>query len=246
MALVTGLFPIARTIIETTIDYSGRTLWYGFMGVRLVTLYVAEIPWSKLDLDFQCDVNASEFCRKACFNAHFHLPVLSLWNFTYIPFIISVLLMDLFASQHRHNIIKAKMKKEMRNQTMQKSDLTDLTDVTSHDIAKNDFVINFHLQRKLLCLYLICILLRLALEICFLYVLLIHHLQNVDGSPIKCSSRLCSGSYNCMVRGAAEKRMSIYMLCTISGAIIGASVIFALYYICHYFLLHRRQLSTPM
>ncbi|XP_078508572.1 gap junction beta-2 protein-like [Lissotriton helveticus] len=237
MALVAGLFPIARTVIETSIDYSGRTLWYGFMGVRLVTLYIAEIPWNKLDLDFECDINASEFCRKGCFNAHFHLPVISLWNFTYIPFIVSVLLMDLFASQLRHNIIKAKMKRERKNQTLKHSGPTD---VTSQNIANSDFVINFHHQKKLLCLYLVCIFLRLALEIGFLYVLLIHHLQKVDGSPIKCSTGLCSETYNCVVRGAAEKRMSIYMLCTISGVIIGTSVIFALYYTCHYLLPHSR------
>ncbi|XP_069057746.1 gap junction beta-2 protein-like [Pleurodeles waltl] len=240
MALVSGLFPVLRTVIETTTDYNGRTLWFGFMGIRLITVYIAEIPWSKLDTDFQCDVNTSDFCRKACYNAHFHIPVVSLWNFTYIPFIISVFLMELFASQLRHNLIKAKKKEGMKNKTLQHSD------PTGQDMAQKVFMIDFHHQKKLLGLYLSCIILRLVLEIGFLYVLLRHHLPNVDGSPINCSTGLCSGPYTCMVRGAAEKRMSIFMLCTVSGAIIGTSVIFALYCICHYLLLRRRQPGRPM
>ncbi|XP_078508570.1 gap junction beta-2 protein-like [Lissotriton helveticus] len=243
MAMVTGLIPILRGAIEATTDYHGRTLWFGFMAVRLIALYIAEMPWSKSDTDFQCDVNASEFCRKACFNDHFDSPIVSLWNFTYILFVISVLLMELFASQLRYNIIKAKLKHGALSVT---SGTNGITGVKGHDLAQQDIMIDFHLQKKMLGLYLTCITLRLGLEMAFLYVLVVWHLPKVDGSPITCSTGLCPGPYTCLVRAAAEKHMSIIMLCTISGAIICTSIIFLFYTTCHYILFGRNQHGSPI
>ncbi|XP_069100240.1 gap junction beta-3 protein-like isoform X2 [Pleurodeles waltl] len=243
MAMVTGLIPILRGAIEATTDYNGRTLWFGFMGVRLITLYIAEMPWSKSDTDFQCDVNASEFCRKACFNAHFDTPIIALWNFTYILFVISVLLMELFASQLRYNLIKTKLKQGAQSVTLGNNGVTG---VKGHDLAQKDIMIDFHQQKKMLGLYLFCIILRLVLEMAFLYILVVCHLPKVDGSPIICSTGLCPGPYTCLVRAAVEKRMSIIMLCTVSGAIIFTSVLFVLYTTCHYILLGRNHHGSPI
>ncbi|XP_073403530.1 tumor necrosis factor receptor superfamily member 12A [Dendrobates tinctorius] len=156
MAMVTGLIPILRTALEATTDYSGRTMWFGFAVVRLLALYVSELPWSKLDLDFDCRGNeTSEFCRKACFSDHFQVPVVSTWNSAYVFFVASVLLMELFTSQLRHNLTKATMRKKMVQHE------GPLVGAWSSDLAHKDLVLDFHQQRTLLLLYLLCILLRL-------------------------------------------------------------------------------------
>ncbi|XP_030044714.1 gap junction alpha-9 protein-like [Microcaecilia unicolor] len=240
MAMVTGLIPILRTAIEATTDYNGRTMWFGFLAIRLLTLYVSEMPWSKLDLDFQCNGNVSEFCRKSCFNQHFDVPVVALWNFTYILFIISVLLMELFAAQLRHNLIKDKIKQELLG-PFNEGEQTNLTGVKGHDLAQKDIMIDFHQQKKLLCLYLLCILLRLVIELGFFYILIYWHLPKVNGAPINCSTLLCPGPFHCLVRASVEKRMSIYMLSTISVGIIIICCVFGFYSICHYLLLKRSQ-----
>ncbi|XP_029462798.1 gap junction alpha-9 protein-like [Rhinatrema bivittatum] len=240
MAMVTGLIPILRTAIEATTDYNGRTMWFGLLAIRLLTLYVSEMPWNKLDLDFQCNGNASEFCRKTCFNQHFDVPVVALWNFTYILFIISVLLMELFAAQLRHNLIKAKMKQELLGPFTEGEHAT-LTGVKGHDLAQKDMMIDFHQQKKLLCLYLLCILLRLAIELGFLFILICWHLPKVNGTPVNCSTLLCPGPFQCLIRASVEKTMSIYMLCTLSISIISICFVFGFYSMCHYLVLGRSQ-----
>ncbi|XP_078508574.1 gap junction beta-1 protein-like [Lissotriton helveticus] len=243
MAMVTGLVPILRAAIDATTDYNGRSVWFGCLSVRLITLFIAERPWSKLDFDFQCNGNASEFCRKSCFNAHFDIAIVSFWNLTFLLFLTSVLLMELFAWQLHHNLVKSKMKEAAKRVTEGQSDLTG---VNGKDPPRTEITIDFHRQKRLLGIYLTCVILRLILETSFIYLLVIYHLPKVVESPINCSTGPCSGPYICMVRGTADKRMSIFMLCGISGVIIVTSVIFALYSTCHYMLFHRKFEGRPI
>ncbi|KAM3916878.1 gap junction beta-1 protein-like [Leptodactylus fuscus] len=229
MAMVTGLIPILRTAVEATTDYTGRTMWFGFAVVRLLALYVSEIPWGKLDLDFDCRGNeTSEFCRKACFSEHFNIPVVSLWNSAYVFFVASVLLMELFTSQLRHNLTKTAMKKKMAQNE------GPLVGTWSSDFAHKDIILDFHHQRSLLLLYLMCVLLRLLGELAFLYILIGWHLPLVSGDPIECSTLLCPGPFMCLVRFPAEKRMSLYLLGSLSILLVLSCVVFGLYSICHY------------
>ncbi|XP_077303467.1 gap junction beta-3 protein-like [Lithobates pipiens] len=229
MAMVTGLIPILRTALEATTDYTGRTMWFGFAVVRLLTLYVSELPWGKLDLDFDCQGNqTSEFCRKTCFNNHFSVPIVSLWNSAYVFFVISVLLMELFTSQLRHNLTKSAMKNKADHPK------GPLIGTWSSDVAHKDLVLDFHHQRRLLVLYMFCIFLRLVGELTFLYFLMWWHLPMVSGDPIECSTYLCPGPFTCLVRFPAEKRMSLYLLASLSCILTSVCIVFILYSICHY------------
>ncbi|XP_071978331.1 gap junction beta-1 protein-like [Engystomops pustulosus] len=229
MAMVTGLIPILRTALEATTDYTGRTMWFGFAVVRLLALYVSELPWGKLDLDFDCRGNGtSEFCRKACFNEHFSVPVVSLWNSAYVFFVASVLLMELFTSQLRHSLTKASVRKKMAQCE------GPLVGAWSSELAHKDLVLDFHRQKVLLLLYLLCVLLRLLGEVSFLYVLFGWHLPLVSGDPIHCSSILCPGPFTCLVRFSAEKRMSLYLLGSLSALLVLTCVVFSLFSIFHY------------
>ncbi|OCT59015.1 gap junction beta-2 protein [Xenopus laevis] len=229
MAMVTGLIPILRTAVEATTDYDGRTMWYGFAVVRLIALYVSERPWGHLDQDFDCLVNGTnEFCRKACFNEHFNVPVVSLWNTCYVFFVASVLLMELFTSQIRHNLHKAALKKKPL--PVEKN----LTGTWASEHAHKDLVLDFHQQKVLLVLYLGCIMLRLVGELAFLYAVFWWYLPMVSGELIVCSTELCPGPYNCLVRFPAEKSMSLYLLTFLSISVALVSIVFGFYSGCHY------------
>ncbi|MBN3271379.1 CXB1 protein, partial [Polyodon spathula] len=242
-AIVTGLVPILKTAVEASTDYKGRTLWFGFLSVRLVTLYVAEMPWGKLDTDFQCNTTAeeTEFCRRSCFNQHFDVPVVMLWNFTYVLFSISVLLMELLASQLRHSLMKRSMKRDPGGQSGGEDSLVG---VKGHSLAKKDVMIDFHKQKTTLVVYLLCVGMRIGIEGSFLSILLLWHLPKVDGLPIHCSTALCPGPFQCFVRFDSEKRMSIYSLATISTTIVFTSIVFFLYSMCHYLVIDRSKLES--
>ncbi|KAM4697677.1 gap junction beta-6 protein-like [Rhinophrynus dorsalis] len=229
MAMVTGLIPILRTALEATTDYAGRTMWFGFAVVRLLALYVSEIPWGRLDQDFDCSGNdTTEFCRKSCFSRHFNVPVVSLWNSCYVYFVASVLLMELFTSQLRHNLTKTHMKKKVTGE-----DAT-LSGMWSSELAHKDVVLDFHYQKTLLVLYLTCILLRLVGELAFLYILFWWHLPLVSEQNFHCSTDMCPGPFTCLVRFPAEKRMSLYLLGSLSITLALVCVVFGLYSGCHY------------
>ncbi|XP_067432867.1 LOW QUALITY PROTEIN: uncharacterized protein gjz1 [Thunnus thynnus] len=98
-AIVTGLIPIQQTAVDATIIYKCRSLWFGLLCIRLVMLFLAELPFTKLDADIACDgTRRVSICTRACFNKHLHNAMMVVWNFTYILVILSVLLMELFAS----------------------------------------------------------------------------------------------------------------------------------------------------
>ncbi|MEE6528238.1 hypothetical protein FKM82_030330 [Ascaphus truei] len=241
MAMVTGLIPILRTALEATTDYAGRTMWFGFAVVRLLALYVSELPWGRLDQDFECRGNdTSEFCRKSCFGGHFSVPVVSLWNASYVFFVASVLLMELFTSQLRHNLTKAAVKRKAGHEE------GTLTGTWSSELAHKDMVLDFHHQKTLLALYLCCILLRLAGELGFLYILLWWHLPLVSGDAFHCVTELCPGPLTCLVRFPAEKRMSLYLLGSLSTCLALVCVVFGLYSGCHYFATNRTHKGGPV
>ncbi|XP_043942288.1 uncharacterized protein LOC122813826 isoform X2 [Protopterus annectens] len=246
-AVVAGLVPIVRTAVETTTDYQGRTLWFGFLIIRLVTLYFSELPWSKLDPDFECQVNVSSFCRKDCFNQHFNIPIVTVWNFACIIFLASVLVMELFASHLRKylrehlNISNSKAKNDevafISNQESESS-----TKKEESSVQKR---INFHREKILLYLYLMCIILRIIFEIIFLMILIFLHLPKVSEIPIICSTNLCPGPFPCVVRALQDKQMAVYALIVVSVLITAVSFFFMAYSCYNYGVRKRSEPFSP-
>uniref|UniRef100_H2ZS38 Connexin N-terminal domain-containing protein n=2 Tax=Latimeria chalumnae TaxID=7897 RepID=H2ZS38_LATCH len=232
--LLSGLVPVVRSAIEATTHYRGRNLWFSFLGVRLVTLYISHMPWSQLDLDFHCNITENEFCRRVCFDLHFDMSFMMLWNFTFVVFALSVLLMEIFTYQLRHSLWKGHIRQVG---PVEINGNISLTEVQEHPLASNDMMINFHKQRSMLAIYMLCVLARAVIEGSFLAVLLLWHLPKVDSSPILCSTLSCPGPYQCLVRASTEKRMSIYTMASISGSIVVFSFFFMIYSCCHYVVL---------
>lgn len=230
-ALVTGLIPILRTAVDATTTYKCRSLWFGFLCIRLVILFLAELPFTKLDGDFTCNGTRDSICIRSCFNKHFHKPMMVAWNFIYVLVVLSVLLMELFAShlrslaQKRSSQVKIDVELEVRG--------TEGAQVVTTD-PRGKTAIDLHRDRGTVGFYLLSISLRILVEVWFVYVLLSWNLPALNSGSYKCSTDVCSELYVCVVRAAPEKRMSIYALASVSGMIIVSSVLFCMYSIAHY------------
>lgn len=219
-ALVTGLIPIVRTAVDATTNYKCRSLWFGTLCIRLVILFLAELPFTKVDADFTCNTTRS-ICIKDCFNRHFHKPMMVAWNFIFVLVVISVLLMEMFTSHLRS--------------TAQKRSTQAKTDVEQEAAdTKVRLVLDLHKDRGAVLFYLLSITLRILTESWFVYVLLCWNLPALSGEPFKCPENMCHKVYDCVLQAAPEKRMSIYALASISGGIIVCLVLFCMYSIVHY------------
>ncbi|XP_034563192.1 gap junction beta-5 protein [Notolabrus celidotus] len=223
-ALVTGLIPILRTAADATTTYKCRSLWFGFLSIRLVILFLAELPFNKLDADFNCN-GTDAVCTRACFNSHFNKPMVVAWNFIYVLVIISVLLMELFTLHLRS--MADKQKRKARDEEMEAKGKED-TD------PKESMVLDFHRAKGTVGFYLLSIVLRILVETWFVYILLSWNLPALHNDVFECPADICSGFHVCVVRAAPEKRMSIYALASISAMVIVVSVLFCMYSIAHY------------
>lgn len=223
-AIVTGLIPILRTAVDASATYKGRTVWFGFLCIRLVTLFVAEMPWFKLDSDFNCN-STENICSRACFNRHFDKPAVMAWNFIFILLVMSVLLMELFTA-HLYSVFQSKNSKR-KNQV----ELESFAELTSTPGEK--MILDMHGSRNAVLFYLFSVMLRILVEFWFVYVLLVWNLPKLKMDGFLCEITGCPVQ-ECVVRATAEKCMSIYALVSISVLVIISSCVFSFYFIFHY------------
>lgn len=232
-ALVTGLIPILRTAVETTTTYKFRSMWFGMLCVRLVILFLAELPFTKLDGDFSCNSTSKDVCTSACFNRHFHKPIMMAWNYLYMLVVISALLMELLTSHLRSLALKRSAKAAVAAGVEEAELQVEATAATTTD-ASGRMVLDFHRQKGVAGFYILSIVLRIVVETWFEYILLCWNLPALGSTPYPCSTELCPEMRFCVVRAAPEKRMSIYALASISGLVIVISLLVCLYAIAHY------------
>nr|XP_046233010.1 uncharacterized protein gjz1 [Scatophagus argus] len=232
-ALVTGLIPILRTAVDATTTYKCRTLWFGLLCVRLVVLFLAQLPFTKLDTDFTCNFTGNSICTKACFNDHFHKPMMMAWNFIFVLAVLSVLLMEMFTS-HLRSLAQKRSSQVATDAELEARGKED-GPLASTD-PKGRMVLDLHRDRRTVALYLFSICLRILVETWFVYILLCWNLPALNSGRYECTTAVCpkSAKIACVVRAAPEKRMSIYALASISGVIIVSSVLFCVYSIAHY------------
>ncbi|XP_076855354.1 gap junction beta-1 protein [Brachyhypopomus gauderio] len=231
-AIVTGLIPILRTAVDTTTTYKGRMVWFGFLCIRLVTLFVAEMPWFKLDSDFSCNDTSDSLCTRACFNRHFDRSSVMTWNFLFVLLILSVLLMELFTAHMRAVFQKRSTREKSGGEAEAQGDVKGSSGFAPDPAGL--MALDMHKSRKTVLFYLLSVVLRIAVEVWFVHVLLNWNLPKLEERIFQCKVETCPKHF-CLVRAAAEKRMSIYALLSISGMVIFISSVFCLYVIAHYF-----------
>ncbi|KAF7705353.1 gap junction beta-5 protein-like, partial [Silurus meridionalis] len=229
-AIVTGLIPILRTAVDATTTYKGRTVWFGFLCIRLVTLFVAEMPWFKLNSDFSCNVTKDGVCTRSCFNQHFDKPVVMAWNYIFILLILSVLLMELFTSQLDSVFEKSPIVKPTVDPIDELKISTDPVTNTTEIMF-----IDMHKSRNIVLFYLFSIMLRILVEFWFVYILLYWNLPKLQQGPFVCKSYTTGcPDQECLVSGSAEKSMSVYALVSISVLVIISNCVFCVHLIGHY------------
>lgn len=234
-ALVTGLIPILRTAVETTTTYKFRSMWFGMLCIRLVILFLAELPFTKLDGDFSCNSTSKDVCTSACFNRHFHKPIMMAWNYLYMLVVITALLMELLTSHLRSVALKRSAKAAAAAAAgVEGAELQAEVTAAATTDGKGRMVLDFHRQRGVVGFYILSIVLRIVVEVVFEYVLLYWNLPALDSTAYQCSTDVCPQSRLCVVRAAPDKRMSIYALASISGLVIVVSLLACLYAIAHY------------
>lgn len=221
-ALVTGLIPILRTAVDTTTTYKARTIWFGFLAVRLVVLFVSELPWFKLDNEFSCNGTLRDsLCTRACFNKHFDRPAVVAWNFLFVLLVMSMLLMELFSGHLRASARKSSLKQKSAEGQAEAQEL---------------MMLDFHASKTAVLFYLLSVALRIAVEAVFVYILLWWNLPKMENGPHECmlEGPICPGLQLCVVRAAPEKRMSIFAMASISCLVMAASGLFFVYCVMHY------------
>lgn len=233
-ALVTGLIPILRTAVETTTTYKFRSMWFGMLCIRLVILFLAELPFTKLEADFSCNSTSKDVCTSACFNRHFHKPMMVAWNYLYMLVVISTLLMELLTAHLRSVALKRSSKSAAAAAGTEGVELQAEATAAAITDSRGRMVLDFHRQRGVVGFYILSIALRIVVEAWFMYILLFWNLPALSSSAHECSTNLCPQLRLCVVRAAPEKRMSIYALASISSMVIVISLLFCLYAIAHY------------
>lgn len=230
-ALVTGLIPILRTAVDATTTYKCRSMWFGILCIRLVILFLAQLPFTKLDADFSCNGTSDNICTQACYNKRFNKPMMVAWNFVFVLVVVSALIMELFTSYLRSLAVKrsSQAKADVELEARREGE----AQVTPTD-SRGRQVIDFHRNKGAVWIYLLSICLRILVEACFLYILFSWNLPILNSGWYKCSTQLCKQSRFCVLRASPEKRMSIYALASISGMVIVLSTLFCIYSITHY------------
>ncbi|XP_044867426.1 uncharacterized protein LOC123367322 [Mauremys mutica] len=239
-AAVAGIIPVLHSLAgDETSYYIGRKLWFGFLGLYTVVIYVERLPWISLNSDFRCHGNISAPCMGECFEQHFNKPIIGTWYMSCFLFLCVFLLMEFFVFQLRHKQIKVKAGQE------KEVEVSSMVGVQEESQSQRSVpVIDFHIQKSLLSLYLFNFLLQLVIQSVFLSILLNDHLPRVNSASILCSTKLCPGPYNCLVMGSMEKRMSIYTLATLAILIIIFCSAIFIYSIHHYLLKGLEQLRA--
>lgn len=228
-ALVTGLIPILRTAVDATTTYKCRSMWFGILCIRLVVLFLAQLPFTKLDADFSCN-GTSDICTRACYNKYFDKPIMVAWNFIFVLVVVSALIMELFTSYLRSMAVKRSSQAKADVELEARGEAE--AQVTSTDLRGRQ-VIDFHRHKGAVGIYLLSICLRILVEAWFVYILFNWNLPALNSGWYKCQTHPCP-EIHCALRASAEKRMSIYALACISGMVIVLSALFCIYSITHY------------
>ncbi|XP_023360406.1 uncharacterized protein LOC111721094 [Sarcophilus harrisii] len=227
---VTGLIPAFFSMAgDGNVYYSGRLLWFGFLGVYGVVIYVVQMPWAAINNDFWCHGNATLLCQMECFEKHFNMAVVGLWYFFLFIFLANFFLMEFFIVQilTRQNNMKA-------IETISEVELGSMVGIQEATSLPRKNLLNIYMEKMLLFLYLFYFFSQLIFQTTFLWILVYRHLPLVNGSLIDCKTDTCQNPYLCLVRGTLEKRMSIYTLITLSTIIIVFCLAFFLYSAYHY------------
>ncbi|MEJ1284647.1 hypothetical protein NN561_015633 [Cricetulus griseus] len=239
-AVIARLIPKLHSLASRESGYYiGRQLWFGLVVLYGMVVYVAHIPWIHIKEDFICRDNITLPCLMKCFGQRFPIPIVGTWYFFYFVFIALFCLVEVFMAQLREEQVK--VMKSMVSMMSMARDLEEGSTVPNKELTASwkRSILNLHREKILLLLYLLYFLLQVIFQCIFSFILLFQQGPLMKQGIIHCSTSSCPGPYCCLVRGSMEKKMSIYILATLSVSIIILGTSFFVYSIYHYLLKDR-------
>lgn len=239
-AVIVRLIPKLHSVVSRESGYYiGRQLWFGLVVLYGMVLYVAHMPWVHIKDDFICSGNITLPCLMKCFEKIFSVPVLGTWYFFYFLFIALFCLVEVFMAQLRQKEVK--VMKSMMPMKFRSTDLEEGSMVLEKQLSPSwrRSILNFHQAKMLLLLYLLYVLLQATSQGTFLLILLFQQRPLVRHGSTHCSTSSCPGPYRCLTKASMEKKMSIYLLATMSASTVILGAGFFVYGIYHYLLKDR-------
>nr|XP_048284014.1 uncharacterized protein LOC125396215 [Myodes glareolus]XP_048284015.1 uncharacterized protein LOC125396215 [Myodes glareolus] len=239
-AVIVRLIPKLHSVVSRESGYYvGRQLWFGLVVLYGMVLYVAHMPWVHIKEDFICSGNITLPCLIKCFEKRFSVPVLGTWYFFYFMFIALLCFVEVFMARLRQKEVQ--VMKFMVPMMSVPTDLEEGSMVPGKKLKPSwkRSILNFHQEKMLLLLYLLYFLLQATSQGTFLFLLLFQQRPLVSHGSTHCSTSSCPGPYRCLTRSSMEKKMSIYLLATLSASIVILGTSFFAYGIYHYLLKNR-------
>ncbi|XP_016853331.1 uncharacterized protein LOC103281072 [Anolis carolinensis] len=207
----------------------GLAPWYLLLGLRLVALFIADGPWSSTQPDLACnwtlaDVNAQPFCSALCFNQHFSSPVSSMWGFAFLAALLPVGLMKLIRAGQKHERKVARAADEELTDSIGLRQNMAAGIKTAAGSAPTPTMTAFKtdppsLETKTPCTwrsvaFVFCVILLLAMEVCFLWAVILLQLPSVSETTFLClpGAQTCPKALECAVAGQADKQVALWAL----------------------------------
>ncbi|XP_066484998.1 uncharacterized protein [Tiliqua scincoides] len=209
----------------------GLAPWYLLLGLRLVALFIADGPWSSASPDLACNwtlvaVDIRPFCSALCFNQRFSAPISSAWGFAFLVALLPVGLMRLIKTGHKHQRNAAVNADEGQADpsgvhhtlTARFNEITGENSPASMATSRIDMI---PLERKtaLHCTwravaFSFCVILLLASELCFLWVVISLQIPPVSETTFLCypGSQTCPKALECVLAGQPDKQMALWIL----------------------------------
>lgn len=237
----------------------GLAPWYLLLGLRLVALFIADGPWSSANPDLACnwtqvDVNIRPFCSALCFNQRFSAPISSLWGFAFLVAMLPVGLMRLIRTGYKHHRnVAAKADEgptdisgEHHSTTTRFSVSTRENSPASMATSRTDMIPS---ERKasLPCTWHtvtfgLCVMLLLASELCFLWVVISLQIPPVSETTFLCfpESQTCPNALECVLAGQPDKQMALWTLALTAFVNMSACLAYLLFKLGKFFRCHSR------
>ncbi|XP_054851449.1 uncharacterized protein LOC129340599 [Eublepharis macularius] len=230
--------------------FRGLAPWYLLLTIRLVAYFVAMGPWSSVSPDLTCnwtlvEVDARPFCGALCFNWQFSAPITSAWGFSFLMALIPLGLMRLIMtrSDHQrkaadikltgpihvsHNLTASFNTSEHPNPALAVS-FPNMASTRADGVPVETPKMSSHCPWRSVT-YSLCVVLLLATELCFLWVLIALQVPAVSKTTFLCrpGAQNCPKALECAVAGQADKQTALWMLAVTALVNVAVCLIYLL------------------
>lgn len=214
---------------NSTNFYKGQTTWLVISFLFLSVLYISQMPWFNRKKDFQCHGNISDACLAECYNKHFSVSVVGVWNTFGLTVYSIFFIMEFSVSQSFLNVSLPHPQQALEEESSSGM-------LYQHKEAEREEMISILSKEKLLLsVFLFYYLVQMSIQGIFL-IILWHYQRSLMKEDILCHTTVCPGPFLCVFLGTREKLMSMALMTMFSVLIVIFCFIFFLYTISLYAL----------